>query len=58
MGLTILTGCGVGVSDSALIDGIEPAIKAHATALAGDDVDLMRRTGRVLIAQIDAAGNN
>ena len=28
---------------------------AHAAALAGDDVDAMRRTGRVVIATYDAA---
>lgn len=53
--LTMLTGCTVAVSDSALATALRRPMTAHAAALAGDDVQAMRRTGRDLIATYDAA---
>lgn len=54
--LTILTGCAsVPVSDSVLAKALDRPMTAHAEALSGDDVDRMRRTGRVVIATYDAA---
>ena len=52
----ICAGCAnVQVSESALAAALERPIDAHATALAGDDISAMRRTGRVVIATYDAA---
>lgn len=52
----IVTGCAsVPVSDSVLAKALDKPMTAHAEALAGDDVDRMRHTGRVVIATYDAA---
>ena len=48
-------GCATGASDSAIVAVLDRPMAAHAAALAGDDVLLMRRTGRDLIATYDAA---
>ena len=53
MGLTILTGCESARSFNAGTV-LDKPLTEHAAALAGDDVNLMRRTGRVLIATVDA----
>lgn len=54
--LMMLTGCGgERTSDSALVTVLDRPMTVHATALAGDDVPAMRRTGRDLIATYDAA---
>lgn len=51
-----LTGCGPeAASDRVLAPALAKPMTAHAAALAGDDVVLMRRTGRVVIATYDAA---
>ena len=50
--LTILAGCaGAPVSDS--VGAAEP-VDQLAGALAGDDINQMRRAGRVVIATYDA----
>lgn len=41
--------------DSVLAAALDRPMTKHAAALAGDDVDLMRHTGRVVIATYDAA---
>lgn len=41
--------------DSVLSRSLAKPMTKHAAALAGDDVDLMRHTGRVVIATYDAA---
>lgn len=51
----IVTGCTNAVSDSAVVAVLDRPMTAHAAALAGDDVPLMRRTGRNLISTYDAA---
>ncbi|QRZ14744.1 hypothetical protein JWJ88_17415 [Paracoccus methylovorus] len=51
----IVTGCTSAVNDSALSTVLDRPMTTHAAALAGDDVALMRRTGRDLIATYDAA---
>lgn len=54
--LTILSGCAreVRVSQTAVLDRLDPLMTEHSAALAGDDVTEMRRTGRVLISTYDA----
>lgn len=53
----IVTGCASAVpaTDSVMATALSKPMTAHAAALAGDDVDTMRRTGRVVIATYDAA---
>jgi hypothetical protein len=51
----ILTGCASAADQSALELVLAPPMTAHATSLGGDDVQDMRRTGRILIATYDAA---
>lgn len=52
----ICAGCLRGpASDSVLVPALAKPMTRHAAALAGDDVDLMRHTGRVVIATYDAA---
>ena len=53
----IVTGCASAVpaTDSVMATALSKPMTAHASALAGDDVDAMRRTGRVVIATYDAA---
>ena len=50
-----VSGCASAVSDSAMVAALDRPMTAHAAALAGDDVAMMRRTGRDLIATYDAA---
>lgn len=50
-----VTGCLNGVSNNALEVALDKPMTKHASALAGDDVALMRSTGRDLIATYDAA---
>lgn len=50
----IAAGCTTEVSDSALATALRRPMTAHAAALAGEDVDVMRRTGRNVIAIYDA----
>ena len=53
--MLILAGCASApVSDSALATALRRPMTAHAAALAGEDVDAMRRTGRNVIAIYDA----
>ena len=51
-----LIGCGSVTEGAATatLDRLDPLMTTHARALAGEDVDQMRRTGRVLIATYDA----
>lgn len=53
----IVTGCASAVpaTDSVMATALSKPMTAHAAALAGDDVDAMRRTGRVVVATYDAA---
>ena len=51
---TMLNGCVSAASDSALVTALRGPMTAHAAALAGGDVALMRRTGREVIAKFDA----
>ena len=52
----IVSGCAVEAPpDSVLATALAKPMTAHAAALAGDDVDAMRRTGRVVVATYDAA---
>lgn len=54
--MTICAGCvSVPVDDGAALRRLAATATPHAAALAGDDIDRMRSTGRALIAQIDAA---
>lgn len=53
----IVTGCTSAANDSAMVTVLDQPMTAHAAALAGDDVALMRRTGRNLIATYDAAAS-
>ena len=53
----IVTGCTSAANDSAMATVLDRPMTAHAAALAGDDVTLMRRTGRNLIATYDAAAS-
>ena len=61
LGLLILVMIGSGCDpaakgrDSVLAPALAKPMTQHAAALAGDDVDLMRHTGRVVIATYDAA---
>lgn len=57
MMLMIVSGCAGEVSETAVLDRLDPLVTKHAAALAGDDVPLMRRTGRDLIATYDAGRN-
>ena len=53
--LTILAGCAGGpVSDSVGAAALREPVDQLAGALAGDDINQMRRTGRVVIATYDA----
>lgn len=53
----IVSGCASApeVDTRAAVKRIQAVATPHAAALAGDDVVEMRRTGRNLIATIDAA---
>jgi hypothetical protein len=51
----ILTGCASAADQSALELVLAPTMTAHAASLGGNDVQDMRRTGRILIATFDAA---
>jgi hypothetical protein len=51
----ILTGCASAANDSALTSILDRPMTAHAASLGGNDVQDMRRTGRILIATYDAA---
>jgi hypothetical protein len=53
--MLIVTGCANAVSEEAAKVALDPLVTAHAAALAGCDLDLMRSTGRDLIATYDAA---
>jgi len=56
--LTFLTGCvGSGVNESALKIGLNGPIKEHIKALAGEDINLMRRTGLVVVEKFYAGTN-
>jgi len=51
----IVSGCATApTSQNAVLDRLAAPIDAHAAALAGDDVALMRSTGRTVIAIYDA----
>ena len=47
-----LSACGVTLSDPAVRDGTREARRAHAGALLGEDVGLMRRTGDALLSAL------
>ncbi len=51
-----MTACGSTSEGAATatLDRLDPLMTAHARALAGEDVDQMRATGRRLIATYDA----
>ena len=53
---TIVSGCVSAAPDGAsrVLDRLEGPITRHAAALAGDDVAMMRATGREVIAIYDA----
>lgn len=56
--LTFLTGCvSSGVSESALEIGLRGPIEEHNKALTGQDINLMRRTGLVVIEKFYAGTN-
>lgn len=49
--LPIVSGCdGWRTTSDATLDRLREPMRAHATALSGDDVPLMRSTGRDVIA--------
>ena len=51
----ILAGCASDpASDSVAVAALKRPMDAHAAALAGEDVNRMRHTGRVVIATYDA----
>ena len=52
--LMTATGCATVGSLKAVQEEVGPLMTIHAAALAGDDVNLMRSTGRDLIATWDA----
>jgi hypothetical protein len=52
--LLTVTGCASAVSEGAAKLTLDPLVTAHAAALAGCDLDLMRQTGRNMIATYDA----
>lgn len=54
--MTIASGCVPVEQDGAsrVLDRLQGPMTAHAAALAGDDVALMRSTGRRVIAIYDA----
>jgi hypothetical protein len=52
--ILFVSGCATGPSDSALVTNLREPIRKHASALAGDDVKAMRRTGLVVIEKFDA----
>ena len=54
--MTIASGCVSAAPDGAsrVLDRLADPITEHAAALAGDDVALMRSTGRRVIAIYDA----
>ena len=54
--MTIVTGCVSAAPDGAgrVLERLEGPLTAHAAALAGNDVALMRATGRKVIAIYDA----
>ena len=49
-----LSGCGIGLSQSALCDGTAQSRTAHAAALVADGGPHSMATGALLIQQIDA----
>ena len=49
-----LTGCVSGPSESAICDGTQDLLTDHAGGLATDGGPVSQRTGRALIAAIDA----
>ena len=55
--ILILNGCAseAPTHGRTALDRLQNLATPHAAALAGDDVNEMRRTGRDLIASIDAA---
>ena len=52
--MMILTGCVSLGPDSTVLARAEPLARTHAAALAGDDMDAMRATGRTLLATLAA----
>lgn len=52
--LTIVSGCVNADGASRVLDRLDEPMTTHAAALAGDDVVLMRATGRRVIAIYDA----
>ena len=54
MAATMLSGCAIAASESALVEILDPLMSNHAASLGGDDIKTMRRTGRILIAVYDA----
>ncbi len=51
--LTMLSGC-VSSEGSTAVDRLKEPAAAHAEALAGEDIQAMRATGRDLLAQLAA----
>ena len=54
---TMLSGCAIAASESALVEALDPLMSNHAASLGGEDIPAMRRTGRILIATYDAASS-
>lgn len=52
--MMILTGCVSLGPDNTVLARAEPLARTHAAALAGDDMDAMRATGRTLLATLAA----
>lgn len=52
--LMLLSGCGVGLNESAICDGTAQSRTAHAAALVVDGGPQSILTGALLIRQIDA----
>ena len=50
----IVTGCVTLQAETTVLDRAEPLARAHATALAGDDLAAARTTGRALLATLAA----
>lgn len=55
--MMILTGCGISPQGPGPLNRLEAPARAHASALAADDVTAMRATGRTLLAQLKALAN-
>lgn len=52
--ISAASGCAGSVTNTTAIDRLKPDAAAHATALAGDDMERARETGLTLLARLGA----